>query len=152
MFHRLLSKKYLFFELIIVIICFFIFWQYTSKSEEVYMRIITSEDGPELSELMIAWITHEKASVGIHAYEREDNGFYELLLLDNRQQIDNLYLHTEVESRIENDVLTIVSDSDIQYNEKLYFILKEKPREIKIITNGNPDTLSVQSGGFQITK
>lgn len=158
MFRRYLSKKYLFLVFAIVIICSFIFWQYASRSEDVYMRVVTPEDGPELSESMTNWITQEKAFVGIHAYGREGSGFYELLVLDNRHQLDNLYLHTEAKSRIENGVLTIeltdsdaTSDSEVQYNEELYFILKEKPKEIKVVVDGNPYEVALQSGGMPIT-
>lgn len=123
------------------------------------MRVVTSEDGPELSESMTNWIAHKKSLIGIHAYGREDSGFYELLVLDNRHQIDNLYLHTESKSQIEDGVLTIeltdsdaTSDSEVQYNEELYFILKEKPKKIKVVVDGNPYEVALQSGVMPITR
>lgn len=130
-----------------------------NRGEEVYLRIVEPEYGPELNADLQNLIESEKANVGIFTYAFSGDGVYELLLVDNRILDKNLYLNTEISARMYGDVLKIkiidndaVSEGDIAYNQKAYLILKSKPTKIETYVNGELYVVVMEESQSQIVK
>jgi hypothetical protein len=82
-----------------------------------------------------------------------------MLLLDNRHLQQNLYMTTPLHARLVKDILEIsIDDEDapnegfINYNIRAYFIILNKPNEIKIYINGEDHIFQREEGDFSITK
>ncbi len=144
---------------ILVIASLLVGFYFFNRGEEVYLRIVEPEYGPELNADLQNLIESEKAKVGIFTYAFSGDGVYELLLVDNRILDKNLYLNTEISARMYDDVLKIkiidndaVSEGDIVYNQKAYLILKSKPTKIEIYVNGELYEVVMEESQSQIVK
>ncbi len=129
------------------------------RGNEVYMRTVTSEEGPLLSEPMQVWIQDHRKESKISAYAYKNDGVYELLLVDNRNNSKGQYLRTKTSSKKRGTVLYVeytdnnaASENDIQYNQENYFILNKEPSQIKLTINGVEQILQPEIGTSPITQ
>jgi hypothetical protein len=127
---------------------------YKLKEESVvYSRVVTEENGPALTETMQGWVKNHRTEAGVSAYSYTKDGVYELILVDNRHSGPAQYLQTKYAAKQSNHTLTIeikdieaTSEESVQYNESVYYILKEKPEVINLIINGKETTLNPEEG------
>jgi hypothetical protein len=125
----------------------------------VYERTVTAEEGPLLTLQIQNWIQEHRNEPKISSYAYTGDGVYELLLVDNRNDHKNQYLNTNVSTRLKGSTLYITytdmnatDDSDVQYNQETYLILKEPPSFIKISINGDEQILEPVIGNEPITQ
>lgn len=128
------------------------------RNNPVYFRIV-SEDTFQYSDETKVWITTKRQTPGIFLYVPQDSDPFELLLVDNRREKQNLYDTTDITAKLSGKDLEIsisdkpaASEEEVRYNLEVYFILKDQPEKIIVKVDGEKQAVVREAGGFQITQ
>ncbi len=156
------SKKWRNVLIIIILLCLVAFGLGAyrhHKAGVVFLQTVTGEWGPTLTTSTLEWVATQRSKPGISGYWYEGDGVYELIIVDNRYTQANLYLDTTVRARQSNQGLVItiedqpaVDDSNVEYNQETYFILKDNPKNITLRINNEEQNLTLEKGTLPITE
>lgn len=158
-FNLLKSKKVLLVFLLTTCLFVAVYTYELERGSVVYERTVTSEEGPFLTTQMENWIQTHRNEPKISSYAYTGDGVYELLIVDNRNALKNQYLKTNISTRLKGDILYITytdinatDESETQYNQETYLILKEQPSSIMMKINGDEQVLIPEIGNDPITQ
>lgn len=112
-----------------------------SSKQEVYYENLESNE--KLSENMIQLLEENEMTDGVKLYQTETDGVYECLLYCAYHKGENRYEAISVKPLMQKDVLKLDihtsdagNESEIKDELCTYMILKEEPKQIEVLLNG----------------